>query len=81
MLIRWFSITKEDHLAHWPLIKHVQFFAIRFLLIGEFLFAVYTGHTVMWIAQFILSLWYNLFLIVSSHDFEESETHADLTPG
>ncbi len=50
-------------------------------MIGEFFFALYTGHLNVWIAQFCLVLWYNLFLIVSSHDFEESESAADLKPG
>ena len=50
-------------------------------MLAEFFFAVYTDHTYLWIAQFVLTLWVNLFLIVSSHDFEESETAADLKPG
>jgi len=48
---------------------------------SEFWFCWYTGHTTMFVIQFFVTVWYNMFLIVSSHDFEESETAADLTPG
>jgi hypothetical protein len=81
MLVRWVNIKFDDTRANWNWIKHVQFLLVRFLLIGEFLFSVYTGHLDVWAAQFCLVLWYNLFLIVSSHDFEESESAADLKPG
>ena len=53
----------------------------RFYLIGEFLFCVYIDRTWFWVAQFTATTWFNLFLIVSSHDFEESESKADRTPG
>jgi hypothetical protein len=81
MFIRWGSIFREQNQSQAPLLKHLQFLAIRFLLVAEFFFCWATGYLGMWIAQFVLCLWWNLFLIVSSHDFEESETKADLTRG
>jgi len=83
MVIRWYYFNKEAEPQHseWPLIKHVQFFAIRGLMYAEFAWALYYGAAVVWFGQFCMTLWWNLFLIVASHDFEESETQADLTPG
>jgi len=83
MFVRWISFTKEPNLdkAEWNTLKHIQFFIVRSLLIAEFFFCCYTNHFSMWFIQFMVALWWNLFLIVSSHDFEESETKADLTPG
>jgi Ca2+/Na+ antiporter len=81
MLIRWINIRFDATRANWSALKHIQFLIVRFLLIGEFFFALFTGHLNIWVAQFCLVLWYNLFLIVSSHDFEESESAADLKPG
>jgi hypothetical protein len=53
-------------------------FAIRVLLIAELVFAWYTDHFGLWFAQYFVTLWYNLFFIVSSHDFEEGyDTKAD----
>merc|ERR1712176_1446323 len=51
--------------------KHLQFLAVRFLLIAEFLFACKTGHAALWFTQFFFAVWVNMFMIVSSHDFEE----------
>jgi hypothetical protein len=82
MLIRWVHIALvEKHFSHWSLLKHAEFLAVRTVLIAEFVFCWQTGHLTIWITQFIVSLWWNLFLIVSSHDFEESETMADLKRG
>jgi len=53
----------------------------RFYLISEFLFCVYIDRTWLWLAQFAATTWWNLFLIVSSHDFEESESKADRSNG
>nr|VFJ61407.1 MAG: Fatty acid desaturase [Candidatus Kentron sp. FW] len=67
--------------VNYPTIKQLQFLFIRLLLVGELVFCFYTENMLMWSLQFALSLWLNLFLIVSSHDFEESETKADLKHG
>jgi hypothetical protein len=37
-----------------------------------------TGHIVAWLVQFVLALWFNTFLVVASHDFEGSNTEAEL---
>jgi len=83
MFYRWWCFHQEPELtgSHFPLIKHVQFFAVRSLMIIEMLWAFYCGAAGIWCAQFFLTVWWNLMLIVSSHDFEESESHADLKPG
>jgi hypothetical protein len=33
---------------------------------------------VAWLVQFFVTLWFNTFLVVASHDFEESDSGADL---
>lgn len=49
-LLRWFClfvieiITKTRR----PFIKQVQFVGVRLLMIAEFLWAIYTGYTIMW---------------------------------
>ena len=35
----------------------------------------------LWIAQFSLTVWWNLFLIVSSHDFDQEAAKAGEAPG
>ena len=37
-----------------------------------------TGHILAWLIQFFLTLWFNTFLVVASHDFEESVTEDEL---
>jgi hypothetical protein len=54
-----------------PKMKHFWVGVARFILIAEFYFCWITGHFYLWFAQFFVALWINLFLIVSSHDFEE----------
>jgi len=83
MLIRWWKFNKEPEPdnTEWPLVKHAQFFAVRFLMMAEFLWALHCGACFIWFAQFFVTLWWNQFLIVSSHDFEELQSKADLTPG
>ena len=81
MLIRYININWDNTKASWNMLKHAEFLFVRFLLLGEFFFALYTGHINIWIAQFCLVLWFNLFLLLSSHDFEESESAADLKHG
>ena len=71
----------EELKSKWNLLKHVQFIFVRLLLIAEFVFCCMIGRHWLWFAQFVVALWWNLFLIVSSHDFEASETQADLTKG
>ncbi|WP_067548293.1 fatty acid desaturase [Nocardia crassostreae] len=45
-------------------------FAVRFLLVGEFLVFLIMGDIWAWVLQFVISLWVSTFLVVASHDFE-----------
>jgi hypothetical protein len=56
----------------------VDFWLIRGWLLVEFAACLATGHIVVWLVQFIITLWFNTFLVVASHDFEESETAAEI---
>ena len=78
MLIRWIVAIKE---FEYPTIKKFQFLFIRFLLVGELVFCLYTDNILLWSLQFVLTIWLNLFIVLSSHDFEESETKSDLSHG
>lgn len=71
MIIRWFTfVILEKGPADYPTYKIFQFIVIRALMIAEFFYYYYTGHMMLWIAQFTVCVWWNLFLIVSSHDFD-----------
>ncbi len=71
MTIRWFTLVFfEKNLTGYPLYRVLQFISVRALINFEFFFYLYTGHVWLWIAQFTMSVWWNLFLIVSSHDFD-----------
>jgi len=54
----------------WNKLKTAQFFFVRMLLVIEFFWCVYTGHWLFWAVQFTTTVWVNLFMIVSSHEFE-----------
>eukprot|EP00811_Abedinium_folium_P005988 NODE_1550_length_2440_cov_10.504972.p1 GENE.NODE_1550_length_2440_cov_10.504972~~NODE_1550_length_2440_cov_10.504972.p1 ORF type:complete len:639 (+),score=187.30 NODE_1550_length_2440_cov_10.504972:39-1919(+) len=80
-LSRWFTFHFVDVTAldpamplhkatRWSLLKHTQFFTIRLLLLSELGFCVYMGRWRFWLVQFTATVWVNLFLIVSSHEFE-----------
>lgn len=82
MTIRWVTLLIMDQGNHNPsLWKNVQFMLFRALLNIEFFFYLYTGHLMLWIAQFSLTVWWNLFLIVSSHDFDQDAAKAGEAPG
>jgi fatty acid desaturase len=55
-----------------------DFWVIRVWLLVELAACVATGHTVAWVVQFFVTLWFNTFLVVASHDFEEAEDDEDL---
>lgn len=50
----------------------VEFWLMRAWLLVEFAACLATGHLVAWIVQFVLTLWFNTFLVVASHDFEDA---------
>ena len=81
--IRWYKVmsrfnTEQDFKMS---LKDWQLLAVRLLLLAEFVFCVVSGYWLLWVLQFISTTWLNLFLIVSSHDFEEEETSARLEHG
>jgi len=55
-----------------------DFWIIRAWLVAEFALCLATGHVVAWLIQFFITLWFNTFLVVASHDFEESVTEDEL---
>jgi len=48
-----------------------KFWTLQLLLRVELVLAVYQGLFWSWFGQFVLSLWMNTLLVVSSHDFED----------
>jgi hypothetical protein len=55
-----------------------DFWFIRAWIVLEFVACLVTGHIVAWLVQFLITLWFNTFLVVASHDFEESTTEEEL---
>jgi fatty acid desaturase len=55
-----------------------DFWLIRAWIVIELAACLTTGHVVAWLVQFFLTLWFNTFLVVASHDFEESNAEAEL---
>jgi len=55
-----------------------DFWIIRAWLVAEFALCLATGYILAWLIQFFLTLWFNTFLVVASHDFEESVTEDEL---
>jgi hypothetical protein len=58
--------------------SRADFWLIRAWIIIEFALCLATGHILAWLVQFFLTLWFNTFLVVASHDFEESATAEEL---
>ncbi len=55
-----------------------DFWLMRAWIVVEFALCLATGHILAWLVQFFLTLWFNTFLVVASHDFEESATEEEL---
>jgi hypothetical protein len=49
-----------------------DFWIIRAWLLIELVACVATGHALAWFVQFLVTLWFNTFLVVASHDFEDA---------
>lgn len=47
-----------------------EFWFVRTVLLCELLLCWQTDQMTFWFAQFLLTLWFNTFMIVASHDFE-----------
>jgi hypothetical protein len=58
--------------------NRADFWIIRGWLLVELAACLATGHIVAWLVQFFLVLWFNTFLVVASHDFEESNDAAEI---
>src|SRR5215469_13744509 len=56
-----------------------DFWIIRAWIVAEFALCLATGYILAWLVQFFLTLWFNTFLVVASHDFEESGGEEDLS--
>ena len=50
---------------------------IRAVLLARVVACLVTGHLVAWPVQFVLTLWFNTFLVVSSHDFEDDRSEEE----
>jgi hypothetical protein len=50
-----------------------DFWIVRGWLLVELIACAATGHIVAWLIQFFIVLWFNTFLVVASHDFEEAD--------
>ena len=55
-----------------------DFWSIRLWMVLEFALCAATGYIVVWIIQFVITLWFNTFLVVASHDFEEAAGDEEL---
>ena len=55
----------------------IDFWFIRAVLVLELLACLLTGHIVAWAVQFVLTLWFNTFLVVASHDFEDDRSEEE----
>lgn len=55
-----------------------DFWLIRAWIVVEFIACLVTGHILAWVVQFVITLWFNTFLVVASHDFEETTTEQEL---
>ena len=51
-----------------------DFWLVRAWIVVEFVACLLTGHILAWFVQFFITLWFNTFLVVASHDFEEETT-------
>jgi hypothetical protein len=71
------EIAKFEHPGRQVPVR-VDFWLIRAWIVIEFAACLATGHIVAWLVQFVLALWFNTFLVVASHDFEGSNTEAEL---
>lgn len=74
-----FKVGVSDMYGSWQrgLPHFIGAFGMRVLLLGELILFTLQGDFVAWFAQFVITLWISTFMIVASHDFEETETESD----
>jgi len=73
VVIRGFEITFFERDQG---IFRLDFWFIRIWLLVELAVCVASGHLLAWLAQFCLCLWFNTFLVLSSHGFEDQDDAA-----
>ena len=76
LALRGREIVKFETRGEVP--ARVDFWVIRAWIVIEFAACLATGHIAAWLVQFAITLWFNTFLVVASHDFEEESTGAEL---
>jgi hypothetical protein len=64
-----------------PDAARIDFWLMRGLILIELGLCVATGHVVAWLMQFFFTLWVNTFLVVASHDFEDSKNEEEEVAG
>ncbi len=77
-----FKVGAKDLYGTWQLgVPHfLGSFGIHLLLLGELVLFALHGAVWVWLAQFVVTLWINTFMIVASHDFEhrDSDDESDI---
>ncbi|WP_328475181.1 fatty acid desaturase [Actinoplanes sp. NBC_00393] len=68
--VRGYEVIARERERH---SYRLEFWLVRALLLAELIACLATGHVLAWIAQFVITLWINTFLVVASHDFEDAE--------
>jgi hypothetical protein len=76
LALRGREIVKFETRGEVP--ARVDFWVVRTWILVELAACLATGHIVAWLVQFAVTLWFNTFLVVASHDFEEESTGAEL---
>lgn len=74
-----FKAGVKDMYGSWQLgLPHfIGSFGIHLLLLGELVIFSLHGAFWAWFAQFFVTLWISLFMIVASHDFEDEDYQYD----
>ena len=65
---------KADKQPPPPDAARVDFWLVRAMILVELGLCLATGHVLAWFVQFFITLWLNTFLVVASHDFEDSKS-------
>ncbi len=79
--IIWFERRRPQPPGDVPFVRgaiRTEFWLVRAWIVAEFALCLATGHILAWLVQFFLTLWFNTFLVVASHDFEDPGGEEDL---
>jgi fatty acid desaturase len=66
------KVDEKSDTPYFPDAARTDFWLIRAWILVELGLCLATGHIVAWLLQFFFTLWFNTFLVVASHGFEES---------